>query len=169
MLSWACYIFQPVWPVLPSKVRIPKRGLLPCSTCNTLQEASKHLLFYFHRSFYNPARWYHFVLDWTETDNVLLLCEIPEGLNGFLQSKEEEKKKNTVLKIRTTIQYYIQSHWFRFSSDFQPKAKVENFLWRFKELSSQFIQTSLSMFSFQLQFFPKKPVISVPCGRKSSR
>lgn len=49
------------------------------------KEAGKqHLLFYFHRSSYSPARWYHFVLEWPETNIVLLLCEIPEGINGFL-------------------------------------------------------------------------------------
>lgn len=69
-----------------SKVRPSQRGTLPPSTCNTLQEARKeHLLFYFHRSSYSPARWYRFVLYWPETNTVLLLYEIPEGINGFLE------------------------------------------------------------------------------------
>lgn len=68
-----------------SKVTPSQWQILHPSSCNTLQEAGKqHLLFYFHRSSYSPARWYHFVLEWPETNTVLLLYEIPEGINGFL-------------------------------------------------------------------------------------
>lgn len=68
-----------------SKVTPSQCEMLTPSTCNTLQEAGKqHLLFYFHRSSYSPARWYRFVLDWPETNTVLLLYGIPEGINGFL-------------------------------------------------------------------------------------
>lgn len=67
-----------------SKVTPSQCEMLPPRMCNTLQEPQKHLLFYFHRSSCSPARWYHFLLDLPEPNTVLLLYEIPEGINGFL-------------------------------------------------------------------------------------
>lgn len=87
--------------------------MLLTSPCNALQEAGKqHLLFYFHRSSYSPARWYRFVLDWPETNNVQLLYEIPEGINGFLKKGKgkkgggrKEEKRMWEAELQNTVMY----------------------------------------------------------------